>query len=82
MRLKPYQLLVARLPSKKTNRNSMCPCTTLECALLEIRLCRQHNTQPFGASMVLPQKKARRVLRVTKGDFGTLGAYTSRVGED
>ena len=38
--LKLHWLLVTMSPSKKTNRNSMCPRTTLECALLEIRLCR------------------------------------------
>ena len=41
--LKSHQLLITRLPSRKTLGNSMCPHTTLVCALLEIRLHRPHN---------------------------------------
>ena len=43
--LKLHKLLITRLPSKKTNRNSTCPHTAPECALLGIRLCRPHNME-------------------------------------
>ena len=45
-------------------RNSMCPHTTLECVLLEIRLCRLHNKRTnFSPMSLLPHRRTPATVK-------------------
>ena len=71
MWLKPHKLLVTRLPSKKTERNSTCLCTTPECALLEIRLHRPHNKRTSSSKLAPTLSRRAPILEQHPGSVET-----------